>query len=167
MSRIIIFGAGGRAGRAVTAEAQSRGHVVTAVLRNPPGHQRLSAENIVRGDLLNRAASASLTRGHDAVVNAVSPASGPEALAALALDAQFFVKGVDALLAGMASTYAGRLVLIGLFANLQTRDGRPLFDDPEVFPVQLRPFALAHTAGLDRLRNADTSVDWLMITPPA
>ena len=31
----------------------------------------------------------------------------------------------------------------------------------------LRPFALAHAAGLTRLQAAETTVDWLMITPPA
>ncbi|MFC7640342.1 NmrA family NAD(P)-binding protein [Streptosporangium lutulentum] len=36
MSSIVIFGAGGRAGRAVTAEARGRGHQVIAVVREPP-----------------------------------------------------------------------------------------------------------------------------------
>ncbi|GAB3158868.1 hypothetical protein GCM10027290_62840 [Micromonospora sonneratiae] len=60
-----------------------------------------------------------------------------------------------------------RLVLIGLFANLVDEQGRMVLDDPEAFPSQLRPFALAHTAGLERLRAADTTADWLMLTPPA
>ena len=33
MSKIVIFGAGGRAGRQVVAEARRRGHEVTAVMR--------------------------------------------------------------------------------------------------------------------------------------
>ena len=66
-------------------------------------------------------------------------------------------------------TLAGvvRLVLIGLFANLKDEHGRLILDDPASFPSHLRPFALSHTAGLDRLRAAETTVDWLMITPPA
>ncbi|MGQ4433313.1 NAD(P)H-binding protein [Streptomyces sp. SAS_260] len=35
MSRIVVLGAGGRAGRAVTAEALGPGHEVTAVVRDP------------------------------------------------------------------------------------------------------------------------------------
>lgn len=40
-------------------------------------------------------------------------------------------------------------------------------DDPSAFPPAIRPFALAHTAGLRRLREAgeDTAVDWVMLTP--
>ena len=35
MGKIVIFGAGGRAGRAAVAEAGRRGHRVTAVVRDP------------------------------------------------------------------------------------------------------------------------------------
>ncbi|MEV1206649.1 NmrA family NAD(P)-binding protein, partial [Microbispora rosea] len=35
---IVIFGAGGRAGRQAVAEARRRGHRVTAVVRDPAGH---------------------------------------------------------------------------------------------------------------------------------
>lgn len=40
-------------------------------------------------------------------------------------------------------------------------------DDPGRFPPETRPFARAHLAGLERLRAADTEVDWLVLTPPA
>jgi putative NADH-flavin reductase len=40
-------------------------------------------------------------------------------------------------------------------------------DDPAAFPPEIRPFAAAHTAGLNRLRERDGTVDWLMVTPPA
>ncbi|MEU8250038.1 NmrA family NAD(P)-binding protein [Nonomuraea sp. NPDC048916] len=36
--KITIFGAGGRAGRQVVAEARRRGHQVTAVVRDPARH---------------------------------------------------------------------------------------------------------------------------------
>ncbi|WP_245899650.1 NAD(P)H-binding protein, partial [Nonomuraea indica] len=41
MSKIVIFGAGGRAGRHAVAEAVARGHHVTAVVRDPARHQHL------------------------------------------------------------------------------------------------------------------------------
>ena len=170
MGSIAIFGAGGRAGRAITAEARDRGHLVTAVVRNPRIHSDIAADGvrIVQGDVTDIHATSSIPRAHDAVVNAVTPASGPQPLADLGqLDHQFFVNGVDALLQGMAQAGVHRLVLIGLFANLLDAHGRLALDDPASFPSHLRPFALSHTAGLDRLRAAETTVDWLMITPPA
>jgi uncharacterized protein len=170
MGSIAIFGAGGTAGRAITAEARSRGHQVTAVVRNPRNHSDLATDGvrIVQGDVRDRRATSSIPRAHEAVVSAVTPASAPEALADLGqLDDQFFVDGVDALLRGMALAGVHRLVLIGHFANLRDGQGRLVLDDPASFPSHLRPFALSHTAGLDRLRAAETTVDWLMITPPA
>lgn len=166
MTSIVIFGAGGRAGRAVSAEAERRGLQVTSVVRDPAKHQ-LSGR-VVRGDILDAGSVAALVAGHDAAVNAVSPASDPEALKNLgALDGEFYVTATDALLAGLAAAGVPRLIAIGLFANLVDGDGKPLYDDPSVLPAEFRDFAVAHTAGLDRLRTAETTVDWLMVTPPA
>ncbi|GAA1623190.1 NAD(P)-dependent oxidoreductase [Actinoplanes couchii] len=166
-SAIVVFGAGGRAGRAITAEAQRRGIRVTGVVRDPGGHPGLTADRVVAGDVLDSASVAALVRGHGAAVHAVSPASGPEALQRLGvLDDRFFVTAAGALLAGLESSGVPRLIVIGLFANLVDAGGRPLFEDPAVFPPELRRFAVAHTAGLDHLRGAGSPVDWLMLTPP-
>ncbi len=122
---------------------------------------------LVRGDVTDVQAIASIASGHDAAVHAVSPFSGPEQGFA-DLDPEFYVKAADALLHGLAEARVSRLVLVGLFANLKDAHGRLVMDDPSVFPAEIRPFAVAHTAGLDRLRaSADTAIDWLMLTPPA
>ncbi|MEV4626847.1 NAD(P)H-binding protein [Micromonospora sp. NPDC049523] len=170
MSDIAIFGAGGRAGRAVTGEARGRGHRVTAVVRDPARYRHLSTDgvHVLRGDVTDVPGVSRILRDHHAVVHAVSPASGPEALADLHhFDGQFFVRAVDALRQAMAEAGVPRLVVIGLFANLDGADGRPVMDDPALFPAALRPFAQAHTAGLDRLRTTGGTLDWVMLTPPA
>jgi putative NADH-flavin reductase len=168
-SNIAVFGAGGRAGRAITAEALARGHRVTAVVRDPGKHDLDAAGvTVVAGDVTDPESTLSTVRGHDAVVCTVTPASDPAALANLdRLDEGYFVSAVDSLLAAMTTHAVPRLIHIGLFANLVDGQGRMVADDAENFPAQFRPFALAHTAGLDRLRAADTPVDWLEITPPA
>ncbi|WP_329245599.1 NAD(P)H-binding protein [Actinoallomurus sp. NBC_01490] len=169
MTGIVVYGAGGRAGRAVTAEARGRGHRVTAVVRDPARYGDLEAEGVrvVRGDVTDRSTVPAIVGGHDGVVHAVSPFSGPEQGFA-GLDPEFFVTAADALLDGMAAVSVPRLVVIGLFANLNDASGRPVMDDPAAFPPEIRPFAAAHTAGLDRLRERDgTAVDWLVLTPPA
>lgn len=168
MSSIVIFGAGGRAGRAATAEARDRGHQVTAVVRDPAKYGDLAAEgvSVMRGDVTDAERISSIVRGHEAVVHAVSPFTGPQQGFA-DLDPEFFVKAADALLQGLAEAGVPRLLVVGLFANLEAADGRPVMDDPSLFPAEIRPFAVAHTAGLDRLKEHDTVVDWLMLTPPA
>ncbi|MEV4411846.1 NAD(P)H-binding protein [Catellatospora sp. NPDC049609] len=170
---VVVFGAGGRAGQAVTAEARERGHRVTAVVRDPARHGHLAADgvDVVPGDVTDAARVAAVVRGHDAAVHAVSPFRGPEQGFA-DLDPDFFVKAADALTgalstAALSTAAVPRLLVVGLFANLVGADGRPVMDDPAAFPAQIRPFALAHTAGLDRLREQRTDVDWLMLTPPA
>ncbi|GAA5011936.1 NAD(P)-dependent oxidoreductase [Actinopolymorpha pittospori] len=168
MTSIAIFGAGGRAGRALTAEARTRGHQVTAVVRDPNRHAGIEAVGVtvVRGNVTDTEHIPAIVRGHDAVVHAVSPFSGPDQGFA-DLDPHFFVKAADALLDGMAGAGVPRLLVVGLFATLTTTDGRMVMDDPSMFPAQIRPFAAAHAAGLDRLKSRRTSVDWLTLTPPA
>ncbi|MCX4761183.1 NAD(P)H-binding protein [Streptomyces sp. NBC_01275] len=167
MAGIVVLGAGGRAGRAVTAEARRRGLTVTAAVRDPERYAGLGAPGVtvVRGDVLDRRSVEDVAGGHIAAVQAVSPFSGPEQGFAT-LDPAFFVKAADALLDGLADARVRRLVAVGLFANLLGPDGRPVMDDPTAFPPEIRPFALAHTAGLARLRKAGNGdVDWVMLTP--
>jgi putative NADH-flavin reductase len=168
MSGIVVLGAGGRAGRAVTAEALGRGYEVTAVVRDPARYAELAVEgvSVVRGDVTDAGSVREAAGGAAAAVHAVSPFSGPEQGFG-SLDPGFFVKAADALLEGLAAAGVRRLVAVGLFADLLGADGRPVMDDPSAFPPETRPFALAHTAGLRRLREAGeaTAVDWVMLTP--
>lgn len=149
MSSIVIFGAGGRAGRAIAAEATRRGHEVVAVVRDPARHPDI--DNAVRGDVTDPDQVAALTKDSDAAVNAVSPASGPEELAKLELDPEFFATAAHALV----SSGVPRIVAVGLVSNL---DGAPEMPEP------FQPFTRAHAKGLERLRKSDA--DWVMLTPP-
>jgi uncharacterized protein len=150
MTRIAVFGAGGRAGRAVTAEALSRGHTVTAVVRDPARHPDL--RTAVRGDITDPDAVAAILRDHDAAVDAVSPASNPEELARLDLDPDVFARAADALV----RSGVPRIIAIGLFSNLAGAE--PM---PELF----RAFGEAHAAGLAQFRRS--GADWVVLTPPA
>jgi uncharacterized protein len=53
MTKIVVFGAGGRAGRAAVGEARRRGHQVTAVVRDPAEHGDLTIDgmHLVAGDV--------------------------------------------------------------------------------------------------------------------
>ncbi|MEV8517386.1 NAD(P)H-binding protein [Dactylosporangium sp. NPDC051484] len=165
--RIAVFGAGGRAGRAITAEAVLRGHEVSALVRRVPPHADLASPSVTvtRADVTDPGEVARAAAGCAALVSAVTPASSPQALARLdASDtADYFAKAADALLAARPA----RLVVIGLFATLHTPGGGLVLDDPSAFPPPLRPFALAHLAGLRRLEAGPADVDWAVLTPTA
>lgn len=140
-----MFGANGRAGRAVTAEARRRGHHVTAATRTT-------------ADITDAGAVAAIAEGHDAAVHAVTPASSPEELGEV--DPTFFVRAADALLQAPVE----RIVAIGLFATL-TANGTPVYEDETRFPPFLKPFAHSHEAGLERFKAAGDGPDWAMLVP--
>ncbi|WP_073484821.1 NAD(P)-dependent oxidoreductase [Streptoalloteichus hindustanus] len=159
MSRIVVFGAGGRAGRRAVAEAASRGHQVTAVVRDPARHAHLHRENVtvVAGDVTDPASVAAVAEGHDA---AVQTAYRPDVPAA-----EFFPAAAHALLTGLARAGVGRLVLVGIGTQLEVSPGVLVLDTPDV-SEEVRAFSLSHVAELEVLRAADTDVDWLVLAPP-
>ncbi|MGO4636261.1 NAD(P)-dependent oxidoreductase [Streptomyces sp. 2RAF24] len=158
MSKIIIFGAGGRSGRAAVGEALHRGHHVTAVVRNPAKYQDLEGAGVrvLAGDVTDGDAVARLAAGHDAAITAAyDPGAQPDA---------FFPAAAHALLDGLARAGVGRLVVVGLAAALETGDGTPLMDTPD-FPQEYRPLCLAQATGTSVLHASVTALDWLVVSP--
>jgi putative NADH-flavin reductase len=159
VSGIIIFGAGGRAGRRVVAEAVSRGHRVTAVVRDVSRHQDLGTAgvSVVRGDVTVSDEVAALAAGHDVAVNAAARLDVPSE--------QFFPAAARALVDGLVSAGVGRLVVIGVGTALETAPGVAVHDAPE-FPAEYRAFSVGHAAQIDVLRAAGPGLDWVVLVPP-
>ncbi|MCP2258878.1 hypothetical protein LX15_002576 [Streptoalloteichus tenebrarius] len=159
MSRIVVFGAGGRAGRRAVAEAASRGHEVTAVVRDVQRHADLGGANVtvVAGDVADAASVAAVADGHDAAVQAAYQ-GGLEAN-------EFLPKAARALLEGLGRAGVGRLVLVGIGTQLEVSPGVRMHDTPD-FPEEYRALSLSHVAELEVLRAARTDLDWLVIVPP-
>lgn len=141
MSRIVIFGAGGRAGRAAVGEALARGHEVTAVVRDVARYQGPPGARVVPGDVLDAPAHAA---GADAVIGAAYQ-QAPD----------FFVRAAKSLTASGAA----RIVVVGLASVLPTADGTLLMDTAG-YPQEWRDFYLAHAAGVAALDG-----DWVAISP--
>ncbi|SNS07229.1 hypothetical protein SAMN05216276_1003214 [Streptosporangium subroseum] len=158
MSEIVVFGAGGRAGRAAVAEARERGHHVTAVVRDPVKYGDLGAEGVrvVSGDVTDASGITAIAAGHDAAISAVyDPGADPH---------DFFVSAARALADGLGQAGVGRLVVVGLAPILETPSGVKLMDAPG-YPQEYRSFYLGHAAGTDTLRATATTLDWLVISP--
>ncbi|WP_461031518.1 NAD(P)-dependent oxidoreductase [Streptomyces mayteni] len=160
MSEMVVFGAGGRAGRVVVAEARRRGHGVTAVVRDPARYPELSGEGVrvVAGDVTDAARVAELVAGHEAVVSAAvvyGAGTDPDA---------FFAASTRALLGATRAAGARRLVVVGLATLLPDAAGVPLLESP-VLPPESLPFCRAHGAGLEMLRAEGEDVDWLYLSP--
>ncbi|ROQ68845.1 hypothetical protein EDD93_3327 [Streptomyces sp. 840.1] len=156
---IVIFGAGGRAGRRAVAEAVSRGHQVTAVVRNSASYQDLAGAgvSVVSGDVTDAESVATVAAGHDGAISAAGR---------MDMDAsEFYVGAAHALLDGLERAGVGRLVLVGIGSTLETAPGVMVHDAPG-FPEAARNFSLGHAAELDVLRAAGSGIDWLVIAPP-
>ncbi|MCM3887563.1 NAD(P)-dependent oxidoreductase [Frankia sp. R82] len=158
MSRIVVFGAGGKAGRAVVAEAARRGHEVVAAVRDVSRYPDLAdgGVELAGADLNDQAQVTALVKDADAVVNATAPGATDEV-------GDFFRHGSSTLAAAAAAT-GSRLVSIGLSAYLEVAPGVRAMDTPD-FPAQFVDFAHAHAAGLAVLRSAPAELQWSVVVP--
>ncbi|MFF0749274.1 NAD(P)-dependent oxidoreductase [Streptomyces sp. NPDC004267] len=156
---LIVFGAGGRVGRATVAEAAARGLRVTAVVRDPAKYRDLEGGSVtvVRGDVTDPTSVAALSAGHAAAVNASVRLDVPAV--------EFFPAAAKALMAGLVDAGVGRLVVVGIATTLQTAPGVRMMDAPD-FPEPHRAFSQGHVEEFELLTDgAGPDLDWLMVVP--
>lgn len=147
MSKILVIGARGRAGKAAVAEAARRGHEVLGVART-------ADDGLVLGDVTDAERIAELAAGQDAVIAAVYDSRSDPG--------EFYPAAARALVEGLEKAGVPRLVWVGLASSLRTADGTLLMDT-DGYPNEYRPFYLAHHAALDIF--AASSLDWVSVAP--
>ncbi|WP_239396345.1 NAD(P)-dependent oxidoreductase [Frankia sp. CiP3] len=159
MSRVVVFGAGGNAGRRAVAEAVNRGHSVTAVVRDPKKYEDLAAVAtvVVQGDVTDSDSVASVSAGHDAAISTVFRAD-------VAAD-EFYGDAARALVAGLAKAGVTRLVAVGVGTTLEVSPGVAVHDTPG-FPEAGRDFSVGHAVELGIFLESDKRFDWVILTPP-
>lgn len=109
MGKIVIFGAGGRTGRAAVTEALRRGHQVTAVVRDPARYSGPAGGGVrvAAGDVTSVPDVIALAAGQDAAIHAAAVyGEGTD-------PASFFPSAARALVAGLPQAGVGRLVAAG------------------------------------------------------
>jgi putative NADH-flavin reductase len=109
----------------------SRGHNVSAVVRDIHRHPGLAADRIslVTGDALDPKSVAQVGAGSAAIVSAVTPFTAPPE-SFDSFDIGYYERVATALAEGAAQAGVGRVVIIGLFATLRTSDGGLVLEDP-------------------------------------
>ncbi|MDT7787151.1 MAG: uncharacterized protein QOF58_5570 [Pseudonocardiales bacterium] len=137
MTKIVVFGASGRAGKQIAAVAEARGHEVLRIGRDPGVHK---AAEVLAGQ----------GAGYDVAVSAVAD---------LQVDAaEFYTEAARALVA----SGVGRIIVVGVFPLLEASPGVRMVDLPD-FPEENRAFMEGHAAGVRVL--ADSDAEWLVISP--
>jgi carboxymethylenebutenolidase len=156
--RITVFGAVGSVGSHVVAEALSRGHEVTAVVRRPAQLSSLPAAARGRvGDATRVDQVAALSAGQDLVISATRPPPPHE---------QDLVAAAKALLAGVTQSGV-RLLLVGGAASLKVPGtGCLVVDDPRYVPPAVRDIAVASHMQFE-VCTADAKADWTYVSPSA
>ena len=163
--RILVYGATGNIGSLVVDEALSRGHIVTAVSRNPAqigqSHQNLSP---VKGDLLDEDSIAGLVVDQDVVIISVRGIIGKSKSPESALQRIAVEKVVNVLrdLGGSAP----RLIHVGGSGTLEVEPGVLYADKlPKIFlPKSLELEIRGQVLALEYLRTVD-DVKWSYATP--
>ncbi|MGY5048914.1 NAD(P)-dependent oxidoreductase [Streptomyces sp. 900105755] len=161
MSKIALFGATGTIGSRVLDEALRRGHVVTAVVRDPAKLTRNDPGlTVVTGDVLDPGSVAEVAKGQDVVVSAVGGGDGPGHIATIRPSVESLVTGIRSL-----GEPAPRLVLVGGAGSLRTPDGKQVWD-AEGLPEFLLQIMHAHGDALDFCRTV-SDVKWTNLSPSA
>ncbi|MFK0282987.1 NAD(P)-dependent oxidoreductase [Streptomyces sp. NPDC090499] len=161
MSKIALFGATGTIGARILDEALRRGHLVTAVVRDPAKLTRNDPElTVVTGDVLDPESVTEVAEGQDVVVSAVGGGDGPGHIATIR-------PGVESLVTGIRSLGepAPRLVLVGGAGSLRTPDGTLVWD-AEGLPEFLLQIMHAHGDALNFCRTV-SDVRWTSLSPAA
>jgi putative NADH-flavin reductase len=163
--RILVYGATGKIGSLVVDEALGRGHIVTAVSRDPAqikqSHQNISA---VKGDLLDDASIAGLVVDQDVVIISVRGIIGKSKSPESALQRIAVEKIVNVLrdLDGSAP----RIIHVGGAGTLEVEPGVLYADKlPKIFlPKSLELEIRGQVLALEYLRTVD-DVKWTYATP--
>jgi uncharacterized protein len=151
---VVLFGATGMIGSRVLKELVSRGHTVTAVVRDPSRVPNEPGVKAVQGDVLNTAQVAEIVKGSDAVISSYSP--GP--------NHGVVVDATKSLIAGLKQAGVKRFIEVGGAGSLFVAPNVRLIDAPN-FPAEYKDIAIAHADALEVLRNSD--LDWTYFSPAA
>lgn len=165
MADIALFGATGMIGERILNEALSRGHHVTAIVRDitkAPG-KRANLE-IKPGDILKPESVALAVAGNSVVASAYGPRGGDPKDALVAV--RSLMEGVKA--AKETTGKPIRFIVVGGAASLEVAPGVALLDTPN-FPAAWKPVASVYHEVLGILRKEATAsgLDWTYFSPAA
>ena len=150
--KVVLYGASGMIGSRILHELVTRGHQVTAVVRNP-AKVTAAGVRVLKGDVTDAASVAQTAQGADAAISAYAPPKGEEpAISSVLL----------ALLDGLTEAGVRRLIVVGGAGALEVAPGVALVDAPG-FPEAYRDIAMAHRDLLPILKESD--LDWTYLSP--
>jgi uncharacterized protein len=152
---IVLYGATGMIGSRVLNELVSRGHTVTAIVRDPSRVAPGGAVTAVRGDMTDASDVAAKLKGADAVISSYSPGAGTESA---------LLGAVRSLLEGARQAGVRRVLVVGGAGSLFVAPGVTVIDSGHL-PDEYK--AIAHGDALELLRRSASDLEWTYLSPAA
>ena len=118
---LVILGASGFIGSAITAEALSRGHTVTAVVNRPERIAAKAGLTVVGLDINDTPALTRLLSGKAIVISAFSGHAQQDVKG-------YYLQAFNSVLSAATAGNVGRLLVVGGAATLKLPDGSRLPD---------------------------------------
>ncbi|MGG0236921.1 NAD(P)-dependent oxidoreductase [Bacillus rhizoplanae] len=154
--KLAVVGATGNIGKQIIEEALTRGHEVTAIVRDASrvetAHENL---HVVTGDIFNADSIAKEAINHDVLISAFGPKHGED---------EKLVEATHSLLKAAKQANVSRLVSVGGAGSLEVAPGLQVVDTPD-FPAEWKAIALAHRDALEVYKQSD--FNWTNLSPAA
>lgn len=158
MANVLLIGATGFVGSAVLNELVSRGHKVTAVVRNIEKVAKSELVDAVKEDVANVDAIAKLAEGKDAIISAYNPGWTNPDIATL------ISENYPKILSVAKKSGVERLLIVGGAGTLFCAPGLRVVDSgviPEEIMGGVRPLGDFY---LNTLMN-ENDIDWVFFSP--
>jgi putative NADH-flavin reductase len=157
--KITVFGAAGEVGSRIVAEALTRDHEVSAVVRDPAQFHKLpQGVKPCAGDAGIIEDVVRLTAGQDLVISAVRPPTGSE---------DMLVPITQSILNGVSQSEV-RVLIVGGAASLKIPEQgeTTVLTAPNFLPEEVINIARACFAQ-HQICNAEQNANWAYVSPPA
>ena len=150
---IALYGATGKAGSRILVELLSRGHEVTAVVRDTTKISPQRGVTVVKGDVSSADEVAAKIKGVDAVVDSYGPPAD---------DTDQLLPATQNLIDGVKKAGVKRLIVVGGAGSLFVADGVTLIASGYL-PAAYMAIAVSHAEALKLLEKSD--INWTYFSP--
>jgi len=159
MKKIALIGASGLVGSAILKESLQRGHMVTAIVRNPD-KIKLEDPNLLikKGDVLSEQSVPELISGADVVISAYNPGwTNPNI-------AEETTRAYNSIIGGVKKAKIPRLLIVGGAGSLYVAPEKRLMDTG-VIPQSFMPAIEALADVFYDLQKEEKEIDWAFFSP--
>jgi hypothetical protein len=155
---IALYGATGKSGSRILAELLTRGHQVTAIVRDPSKLEGRTGLTVVQGDVSSAQSIVEKIKGADAVVSAYAPPLN---------DTDQLLPVTERFLKAMKQAGVNRFLVVGGAGSLEVAPGVTLIASGHL-PPEWKGIAVSHANVLELLKTSKAAdLNWTYFSPAA